>query len=65
MKVNRSCIKPRLEWLSVSEGKSSLSILAHGNKLVVEVKYDGHEILSEWVSFEVLTLALLTIPKQP
>lgn len=65
MKVNRSCIKPKLEWLSVSEGKSSLSILAHGNKLVVEVKYDGYEILSEWVSFEVLTLALLTIPKQP
>ena len=65
MKVNRSCVKPRLEWLSVSEGKSSISILAHNHKLIVRVSHDGVEVVDQWVSFDTLKAALLTIPVTP
>jgi hypothetical protein len=65
MKVNRSCVRPRLEWLSVSEGKSSISILAHRNELIVKVFCDGVEVVDQWVSFDTLKAALLTIPIQP
>jgi hypothetical protein len=65
MKVNRSCVRPRLEWLSVSEGKSSISILAHRNELIVKVFCDGVTIVNQWVSFDELAKALLTLPTEP
>ncbi len=65
MKVKRRSERPRLEWLSVSEGESSISILAHNHKLIVRVFHDGVEVVDQWVSFDTLKAALLTIPIQP
>jgi len=65
MKVNRSCVRPRLERLSVSEGKSSIIIHAHRNELIVQVIYRDVAIVDEWVSFDELTKALLTLPIKP
>lgn len=62
MKVNRSSVRPRLECLSVSEGKTSITIYTRRNELIVEVIYDGIAIINQWVSFDELAKALSTIP---